>query len=210
LTSIARNVVPGLRSGLRLQRCTKDAKKTCSEGKKPVSVDLIKFRGSSKTPSTDLAYANKVYEKCCINFTIGQDKTVPDELSDKWLGGDKDLNVTGSNCSFAPPELISMFDGATKEYSLSSRMRAFYVETFSGKPGAGGFSKPPYCANGNAAPYVNHLVLQNTAPESGLAHELGHILLNSGDHPTEKDNLMGPEGGSVINDTQCKTMYNSA
>ena len=209
--SFTNNIVPRLKSGLSLQRCSKDKKETCSGTKKTIAVDLIKFPGSNKTPSSDLAYANTIYDKCCINFTVGQDKPVPEDLSEKSIGKDRDANFSGITCAHAPPEEVSMYDGPTKKYGLSSRMRAFYVEKFSGYA-AGGFSRPPYCADGNSSPYVNHIVLQNTAPKSGLAHELGHILLNNGEHAdaTESKNLMGTSGGSELDDKRCKDMYTNA
>jgi hypothetical protein len=101
-----------------------------------------------------------------------------------------------------------MYDKATAKFSLSSRMRVFYVQSFSGLAG-GGYSIPPFCAGGGASPYVNHVVLKNNVRNSALAHEFGHILLDSGNHETPP-NLMEPASGTEINDSQCKTIYNHA
>src|SRR5437868_5787780 len=109
-----------------------------------------------------------------------------------------------------------MYDGATAEFKLSSRMRAFYVQTFSGHV-ALGYSIPPYCATGTAASYANHLVIQDSGLKDTLAHELGHILLNSGEHkgidnPSDKNNLMFAPGrtASDLDASQCKIIYNNA
>lgn len=211
LSGAVKNAKPALSTGLGLQRCKKD---TCSVGMKTVSVDLVKMRGSSRSPDADLKLSNDLYKKCCVQFTKGQEPPVTKDQSDSWLGGDTDVKVS-SGCNTVDAEEKAMYDGATQEYKLSSRMRAFYVETFSGY-NAGGYSIPPYCAGGAAAPYVSHIVLRNNAPDDGLAHEFGHILLNSGDHhgiddPSDPENLMAPDGGKgKIDDSQCKTIYNNA
>jgi len=208
----AANAVPSLRSGLGLQRCDKD---TCSVGVKTVTIDLVKMRGSTRTPSVDLAEVNKIYKPCCVQFTAGVDKAVPNAKSDLWLGGDTDVKVT-PGCGTVDPEEKAMYDGATAELHLTSRMRAFYAQTFSGH-NALGYSIPLFCATGAAAPYVNHLVMKDASLHDTLAHELGHILLNSKDHqgidnPADKKNLMVSPGrtASDIDASQCKIIYNNA
>jgi hypothetical protein len=213
LAGAARNARPALRSGLGLQRCKKD---TCSAGMKTVSIDLIKLRGSTQTPATDLTLANTIYRKCCVQFVKGQEPPVPNDLSNTWLGGDTDVRVANT-CGSVEAEQKAMFDGAASTFGLSSRMRAFYVQSFSNYD-AVAFSFPPRCATGDAAPYVNHIIIQDTENDDTLAHELGHILLNSYehdgiDHPGDTNNLMtagGRRTGSEIDDSQCKIIYNNA
>jgi len=201
-----------MRSGLGLQRCKQE---TCSVGVKNISIDLIKLRGSNRTPATDVTAANNAYKKCCVQFTKGQEPPVPNDLSNKWLGGDTDVRVADT-CGAVGAEEKAMYDGAASEFKLSSRMRAFYVESFSGVSDATAFSLPPYCATGAAAPYVNHLIIQNIGRGNTLAHELGHILLNSPahqgiDNPADRNNVMfGPGSGFDIDDSQCKKIYNNA
>ncbi|HEY9435176.1 MAG TPA: DUF4157 domain-containing protein [Blastocatellia bacterium] len=218
VTNIAQNAMPRLKSGLKLQRCP-SKKETCSEGDKTITIDLIKLRGSSRTPATDLEEANKIYKKCCVQFIKVKDETVsndpPKKLSDTWLGGDTDLK-RDSSCGGVHAEEKAMFDGAKSEYSLSSRMRAFYVETFTPSD-ALAYSSPPYCSIGDQEPYLNHVVVRNDALKDTLAHELGHILLNSGEHkgidnPSDKKNLMFAPGrtASDLDDSQCKIIYNNA
>jgi hypothetical protein len=205
---IGQQAMPRLRSGLGLSRCKAD---TCSAGNKTITVDFIRMSGATGTPTSDLAAANKIYKPCCVAFTKVADKEVPndppDKLSDTWLGGNADLNASGITCSSATAEEKSMYDSATTKYSLSSRMRVFYVQSFSGYD-ALGFSRPPYCAAG----YPNHVVLENGTNDTDLAHEFGHILLNSGDHPPDKSNLMYGKNDrkTNIDDTQCTTIYNNA
>lgn len=100
-----------------------------------------------------------------------------------------------------------MYDAATSAHSLSSRMRVFLVQTFSGYGTAAGFSRPPYCSGG----YANHVILSNavSSTTNPLAHEFGHILLNSGAHTTAP-NLMAPSGGTVLSPTDCATCFSNA
>ena len=94
-------------------------------------------------------------------------------------------------------------------------MRVFFVKSFSTSGHA--YSIPPYCATGAEAPYVNHAVLRNSAFTDTLAHEFGHILLNSGNHtgivnPADNRNLMFAPGrtASDLDATQCATIYANA
>jgi len=210
----ARNVVSNLRTGLRLQAC-------CSQPTIPprtmknLTVDMVKMRGSSRTPSEDLAKANEIFHNASVNFTAGRDETVPDATSDLWLGGNTDF-AAQQYCGTTTAEEKAMYDGATALYSLSSRMRVFYVATMSGKD-ALAYSIPPYCATGAAAPYVNHAVIKNDALPDTMAHEFGHILLNNEvhhgiDNPTDSCNIMwsGTRTGSVIDASQANIIYNNA
>ncbi len=205
VSRVARNAIPSLRSGLSIQRCQKE---TCSEGDKTITVDLVQLDGSTRTPATDLAEANKIYKQCCVKFAVGkQPPAVSNALTKAWLGGDTVLAVD-STCGGVSTEEKDLFDKSAAKFSLSSRMRVFYVASFTGIV-AGGYSSPEYCATGDEAPYVNHVVMQNNVRTAGLAHEFGHILLNSGDH-TSPPNLMEPASGTVIDASQCKTIYNNA
>ena len=177
-------------------------------GLKTVTVDFVRLHGSTLSPVTELAAANTIFSSCNINFTVGA--MLPEEslaTTQSWLGGDTDLNASGITCSATTTEEKKMYDEANLAHTLSSRMRVFLVDTFSGY-GAAGFSRPPYCAGGG---YANHVILSNVASgaTNPLAHEFGHILLNSGDHSTSP-NLMAPSGGTVLNPTQCATCFTNA
>ncbi|HTE77158.1 MAG TPA: DUF4157 domain-containing protein [Xanthobacteraceae bacterium] len=181
---------------------------SCPGGLKTVTVDFVRLHGSTLSPATELAAANTIYSSCCLKFITG---AMPPQESlattQSWLGGDTDVNASGITCSATTTEEKKMYDTATVAHALSGRMRVFLVNTFSGY-GAAGFSRPPYCAGGG---YANHVILSNSASSATnpLAHEFGHILLNSGTHSTSP-NLMAPSGGTVLNPTQCATCFSNA
>jgi hypothetical protein len=206
LRSVRQKSIPRSTSGLSLQRCGK--KETCSAGDKTVTVDLVKLRDSTGTPATDLAEANKLWKKCCVQFVTGQDPVVPDALSDKWLG-DTDLTSSGE-CGALSGEEKAMFDGATTKYSLSSRIKVFYVKSFTIPP------PDAYAYTCNSGHYDDYVVVQNDPLKDTLAHEFGHLLLESSDHkgidsPGDTKNLMFAPGrtGSDVDASQCKVAYNN-
>jgi hypothetical protein len=168
------------------------------------------LHGASTSATTELASANALYTDCCVQSVAGATPTQESlATTQSWLGGDTDVAVT-PNCGTVGAEEKKMYDEGTKKHSLSSRMRVFLVQTLSGSGGAG-YSIPPFCATSDASPYVDHVVLQNSvsATTNPLAHELGHILLNSGAHTTSPD-FMAPSGGTVISPTDCATAFGNA
>ena len=188
------------------------ATSACPAGVRTVTVDSVRLHGSTLSPATEIANANTVYAGCCVRFQAGA--TPPKEsqaTTESWLGGDTDVDRTqGVGCGNVGGEEQNMFDRANAKYGFSSRMRVFYVASFSGGGGAG-YSIPPYCATGPESPYVNYVVLSNSASSSTnpLAHEFGHILLDSGNHETPPS-LMAPAGGTDLTPTQCVTVYGNA
>ncbi len=181
----------------------------CPGGVKTVSVDLVSLRGSTRDAPADLAFANGVFAPCCIQFTMGNGGTVSAADSDSWLGGDTDLQ-TGT-CGSATTEELNAYNGATAKMKLSSRIRAFYAATISSSSRADSY--PPYCATGNAAPLNGMASVSNSAASRSLAHEIGHILLNSPDHPADTANLMHPTNSatdSKLTPAQCATAYANA
>ncbi|HET7461544.1 MAG TPA: hypothetical protein VFJ82_09845 [Longimicrobium sp.] len=197
-----------------LQREKKKAAGPCAGGKKTIAVDLVKMDGSSRDPAADLTKLNQVFAPCCVEFTTGSSHTATAAQTTAWIG-DQDVNVSPA-CGSVSAEEKSLYDNAAKDLKLGSRMRAFYVNTISGIS-AYAYSLPPYCATGAAAGYVNHLIVENDAFADTLAHEMGHILINSGDHhgidnPADKTNLMYAPGrtGSTLDASQCAAIFGNA
>jgi len=187
----------------------------CPDGVKRITVDLVSLRGSNRNPVDDLNFANTVFRPCCVQFDFGIGVTVDPTDSDTWLGGDTVLDRFTA-CGTISPEEQAMYDGARASYSIGNRFQAYYVERLN--PGARAASKPPYCATGVAAPYVDTTRVSNQGQRRTLAHEFGHILLNSGrhtgiDNPADTSNLMIPTNsstGETLDPTQCATIFANA
>ena len=217
-TNVSQQLLPQLKSGLGLRRCSRDPKfstATCSNPVKTLGIDILTLRGASRSGASDVAFANQVFKPCCVQFSVGKDETASDTNSNTWLGGDKDLNKSTA-CGTPSTEETALYNGAATTHGLSARFRAFYVETISGSPRA--YSLPPYCATGAQASLVNMMAVSNSGQDRSLAHELGHILLNSDKHtgiddPSTTDNLMVPTNtatGETLDATQCTKIYGNA
>ena len=188
----------------------------CPNGVRTITVDSVTLDGATQSPASQLATANAAYSGCCVQFVAGA--TPPQEslaTTQGWLGGDNDL-AWDTSCGSASAEEQAMFDGATATHGLSSRMRVFYVATMTPSSALAN-SMPPYCATGTTARYLDYVEIRNAARPDTLAHELGHILLNSGAHagivnPADTTNLMFAPGrtGSNLDATQCATVFESA
>jgi hypothetical protein len=182
-------------------------RRLCPSGAKTITVDFVRLSGSTISPATELSAANRIFRPCCIQFTMGKNVRISLANTQSWLGGDTDVNASGITCAATTAEERSMYDAATLAHTLTSRMRVFLVDTFSGY-GAAGFSRPPYCSGGG---YSNHVILANVAAgaTNPLAHEFGHILQNNDVHSTGS-NLMAPSGGTFLDATQCATCFANA
>ncbi len=101
---------------------------------------MVKLRGSSRDPAADLTRASAIFNACNVGFTTGQ-------------------NVTAEDCRFRHmawrryrPGRISNAVAASQQkrkrsltapnakYGLSSRMKLFFVDTFSGVGSAVAYS----------------------------------------------------------------------
>jgi len=178
-----------------------------TRAEKVVSVDTVKLVGSTLTPATLVAVANAIYAQCNVRFTHGVDATATAAQTTGWLGADNALNASNA-CGSTSAEERALFNGATAAFGLSARIRAFFVQQITGVS-ASGYSYPPYCATGAAAALRNTAFIENSGDDSTLGHEIGHILLNSGAHPS--GNLMQPRPRpNELTDPQCATIYANA
>jgi Domain of unknown function (DUF4157) len=199
----------------RIQRDPPPAANPCPDGVKTVNVDLISLRGASRNAPADLDFANTVYAPCCVQFQMSHGVSVIPSLSDTWLGGDTAMS-RGTTRGAIDPEQTAAYDGATREFGLSGRIRAFYVESLVG--GSRATSFPANWATGAAAPYEGMVIVTNGGATRSLAHEIGHILLDADGtvhttHPGGTGNIMEPTDsstGSTLDASQCPTIFSNA
>lgn len=173
---------------------------------KTVSIDAVKLRGAARDPAVDVASANTIFRPANVQFSLRKSVTASTADSDVWLGGDTEIS-TGT-CGAATKEELDTWSGAAAKFKLASRLRAFYVSTIS--TGSRADSYPPYCATGTAAPLSGMATVSNSGASRSLAHELGHVLLNSPDHPSDPNNLMHPTNtatGSNLTAPQKAAIY---
>lgn len=199
------NLMLGLVAGIAAQAPPGAAR---VRAEKTITVDTVKLDGSNHNPVTDVAMASSILGQCNVRVAHGVNGTATNAETTGWLGGDTDFRRSGT-CGTTTADERRVFPGAAARFGLGARFRAFFPATLSGGGAASGYSYPPYCATGAAAGFRNIAVIENSGDSSTLAHELGHILLNSGGHPG--GTIMGarprPPG---LTDPLCTTLYNNA
>lgn len=177
----------------------------CDDGVKTVTVDILSFNGSTRSPYPDLAEANRIFSPCCVRFVLGKGASVDPQYSDPLVGNNTTFN-RGSNQADTTEEqnLIPDIEGT---FGLNGRIKVLYFEGIS--PGARGTSHPPF----NSTPLtLNYVYMTNFAALRSLAHEFGHILLNGSFHHLPADNLMHPSNtatDSKLTPSQCTTIRNN-
>jgi peptidoglycan hydrolase-like protein with peptidoglycan-binding domain len=177
---------------------------------KTVNVDLVTLDGSSRNPVQELDKASAIFNQCCVHFNFVGGGSEGAARTQALLGGDDVLNKTTA-CGSPTAEETSLFSGASADFGLSSRIRAFYVHSTT--PSEPAYSFPPFCATGTASALNGMSVVSNSASVRGLAHEFGHHLLNNGVHPGDPLNLMSAPGsppGEQLTPTDCATIFANA
>jgi hypothetical protein len=173
---------------------------------KTLAVDLVSMDGSTRNPPTELDRASTILDQCCVHLTLGTGASEPPARTRALLGGGTVLTKTTA-CGRPTAQELALFSGVSADLGLSSRIRAIYVQSTS--PAVPAYDFPPFCATGAAAPLLGMAVVTNGASVRGLAHEIAHILLNSGAHPANPLNLMSAPAappGEQLDAAQCATI----
>lgn len=181
---------------------------TRTRADKSLTIDTVKLDGSSHNPASDVAVASAIFSQCNVRLAHGINATASPVETTTWLGGNTDLR-TGADCAHPTAEQSGLFRHATTRFGLRASLRAFFPATLRGT-GAAGYSVPPFCAIGGGSALRGMAVISNIADTGDFAHEVGHILLNSGAHPAA--NLMNPYGppqGERLTNNQCNTINNN-
>jgi peptidoglycan hydrolase-like protein with peptidoglycan-binding domain len=168
-------------------------------------IDIVKLVDSNRDPSSDLKFANTVFNQCCLRFATGVNEDMDVGRTREVLGDDTTLLL--NDCGNQPTaQTTRMLGRANAYYKLSSPIRVFYVASTS--PAHGGYSFPRFCATGGGAGQAGLAVVANKSGPSVLAHELGHILLNSGANPEDPNNLMHSprRTGEQLTAAQCASI----
>ncbi len=180
---------------------------------KTVNVDIVSLDGSTRNPNEDLEVANTVFNQCCVRFILGIGVSATNTQTQRWLGGDTNLQRIHS-CSSVHQEEKDLRENATVEFGLNSRYKVFYVASMT--PALRGVNFSPDCSSGDRASFNRHLYVANTAARRTLAHELGHIpIVGLRDHSTHGDgnrNLMEPSNtatGEHLTAAQCREVVSN-
>lgn len=173
LKNLGRSLLPGLKSGLRLSRCSKN--KAATSSKKSLSVDVTYLSGGSTDLATHLAKANDVYKQADVEIKAGKSATLDETKSKAVLGADLILD------EYSDPNSPTAEEQALLKENRGTGITMYYVKGMS----HGSLGEAFWPATGNPIGFVYASTNSRTWP-----HELGHVLLDSGDHPADADNFM--------------------
>jgi Domain of unknown function (DUF4157) len=170
-------------SGAAVQR-----QPACKTPTTPRNVDvyLVSLPGSTRDPYADVTRANSIWAQCAINVNVVGGRSWSTNLMDQDApaGVLNEYSAPGSPTAEETTMLAHQPGGAGAIY-------AYYVPALSS--GSRGESFWP--ADFPTVPAA--VAISDSAASDSFAHELGHVLLNSGDHHVDADNLMAT--GTVRN-----------
>ena len=186
MTALQSEIFEGSRSGLINQRENAQTLRGCIAGctpsssgslsQKSITVNVTHLHGSSGNISTDLTYSNNVFNQAKVKINKGTDVTKNETDSKSVLGNDLILD-----------EFTTPSSPTTEEKNLfklnrtSGRLTMYYVKGMS--MGSIGEAFSP--STGQPVGFVSTAAATRTWP-----HELGHVLLDDGSHPSDADNFM--------------------
>lgn len=182
-----------------------------SRSEKTVGIDMLKLDGSNHNPAADLDVTNGIFAQCNVRFVPGVNQAANPTDTVTWLGADRIVRRSPTCGNTSAEERRLVRDAAT-QFRMTSRIRAFFVVGTHDRQRA--YSVPPFCGTGAAAVQRNAAYISNLGNSRTLAHEIGHILLNSGAHPG-KTQVMSPADphppqGETFTDAECTKIYNNA
>jgi len=166
-----------------------ETSRACTD-RQVVDVATFSFAGNSRSPFADLAFANRVYADCCVEFRSVGGGSVVSSL----LGTDGILQHSG-NCSDLSTEDQALVSHAESAVGSRAKIWIFYVPNFEPQSDAKGLSCPVSSVAGIRATLPSIVLVAADADAATLAHELGHILIDTGAHhgivdPREPGNVM--------------------
>jgi hypothetical protein len=201
------NLMLGLVTGVAAQAPPSAAR---TRAEKTITVDTLKLDASNHNPSTDVALADAIYSQCNVRVRHGVNATASNAQTIGWLRGNTDLH-SANNCNAPSVEERALFRDARAALGLNARFNAFFVATASGI-NASGYSCNP--SDGMSPLFRNRIVVLNSGDGATLAHELAHILRDSGSHPAGTVAGARPAPPAMrmplLTDSQCTAVYNNA
>lgn len=192
--NIARSAMPRLKSGLGLSRCGGGKttppviQNTAPQGtKKTVTVNVTYLKGGSTDLATHLVKANDVFKQASVEVKEGKSQTLEETESKAVLGDDLVLKEYSDPSSPTDEE---------KELLKLNRHAGEITMYYVGGMSAGSYGEAFWASTGQPLSFVYASSNSRTWP-----HELGHVLLNTGDHPDDADNFLHQTGGATGKDT---------
>jgi len=157
----------------------------CNTNAAPKTVDIyqVLLPGATRDPDADLARANTIWAQCGVSINSKGGQSWQTDVLDL----DPPTGILNAPASTTRPltrEETTMFAHTPGGDDV---IHAYYVPDFTGPKVAESFWPSQHG--------FRAVVVGNNARSDSFAHELGHVLLDSGNHEADADNLMA-SGGS--------------
>jgi uncharacterized protein DUF4157 len=144
--------------------------------KKTVTVNVTFLKDGSTDIATHLTKANTVFAQANVEVKKGKEETLDETKSKAILGDDLILD------EFSDPKTPTTEEKAlVKENRTAGTITMYYVKSMS----KGSIGEAFFPSTGVAESFVYASSNTRTWP-----HELGHVLLDAGEHPADADNFM--------------------
>jgi hypothetical protein len=180
-----------------------DAPGTGATAKKTVTINHLKLAGSSNSIDSAITFANtKVYNQANVELKKDKDVTLDEPKSKAIVGADLILDeyTDGTKPTTEEKSLL-------KENQAAGAVSVYYVKDFSSGKTTGEAFLPKWAVGVGVA-------VGNKGIDQTFAHELGHVLLDSGSHTVPDDTYLMHEsvGASKVKltDTQKTTIRASS
>jgi hypothetical protein len=180
-----------------------DAPGAGAAAKKTVTINHLKLAGSSNSIDSAITFANtKVYNQANVELKKDKDVTLDEPKSKAIVGADLILDeyTVGTKPTTEEQALL-------KENQAAGSVSVYYVKDFSSGKTTGEAFLPKWAVGVGVA-------VGNKGIDQTFAHELGHILLDSGSHTVPDDTyLMHESVGAAkvkLTDTQKTTIRGSS
>ncbi len=167
----------------KYEKCDK-----CPDGWKEARVQAFILVDANDTTGADFVKGNDIYEQCCVKIVHSSTAVYYKQLTEEKIGADHLLDEYDPGKKEGGKIKPTAEETAlTKNMDNLSLVHAYYVKGLAPAPGSTGeafwfaeFSAPP-------AP---GFVRTNSGNTITWSHEIGHVLLDSGDHVANERNLM--------------------
>lgn len=182
-TKVGANGIENYSGVYKIQR---DGKKKCPDGIKTIDVYAVNLPGSTRSIYDDIGQANSVWSQCCVRINITGGESWDTDLLDI----DAPLGILNAPAGTIRPLTAEENAMVAHKPGGDSVIHAYNVPDFSGPKVAEAFWPSQH---GERV-----VVVGDGARVDSFAHEIGHVLFDSGSHKDDDpDNLMA--SGSIRN-----------
>jgi hypothetical protein len=143
----------------------------------------VSLPGATRSVDTDVARANAIWTQCCVHINLVGGESWDTDILDR----DAPTGVLNAPSGTVRPLTAEEQAMLANKPGGARAIHAYYVPSFSGPKVAESFWPSQH---GDQA-----FAMANTARSDSFAHELGHVLFDSGSHEADADNLMA--SGSI-------------